>query len=85
VSRVVTSKRLTDRLPIAVLFHEEDRSPVSGLRFGRVEVLLAGNGREERGFLPSIGAEAVARGLSVPLIFEGECHSTQCHTDTAGR
>ena len=28
--------------------------------------------REQRGFLPSIGAEAVARGLSVPLIVDGE-------------
>jgi hypothetical protein len=63
---------LKDRQPVAVLFHEEDRSSASGLRFGRVEVLLAGDGREERGFLRSIGAAAVARGLSVPLIFAGE-------------
>jgi hypothetical protein len=75
---------LDDRQPVAVLFHEEDRSPASGLRFGRVEVLLAGNGREERGFLPSIGAAAVARGLSVPLIVEGACQSPRCHSDTAG-
>jgi hypothetical protein len=68
----MVTQLLTDRQPVAVLFHEEDRSPASGLRFGRVEVLLAGHGREQRGLLPSIGAAAVARGLSVPLIFDAE-------------
>jgi hypothetical protein len=68
----MATRLVQDEQPVAVLFHEEDRSPASGLRFGRVEVLLASDHREPRGFLPSIGAEAVARGLSVPLIVDGE-------------
>jgi hypothetical protein len=68
----MATQLVRDIRPVAVLFHEEDRSPASGLRFGRVEVLLASHDREQRGLLPSIGAEAVARGLSVPLIVDSE-------------
>jgi hypothetical protein len=56
--------------PLAVVFHEKDRSPVTGLRFGVVEVLLADEAPVHRGFLPKIGAEAVARELGVPLLFD---------------
>jgi hypothetical protein len=56
--------------PLAVVFHEKDRSPVTGLRFGVVEVLLADDAPVHRGFLPKIGAEAVARELGVPLLFD---------------
>jgi hypothetical protein len=54
--------------PLAVIFHEKDRSPVTGLRFGLVELLLADDAPVHRGFLPRIGAEAVARELGVPLL-----------------
>jgi hypothetical protein len=54
--------------PLAVLFHEEDHSPASGLRFGRVEVLLRGRGWVERGLLPLIGAKAMARKHGVLLV-----------------
>ena len=56
--------------PLAVLFHEEDHSPASGLRFGRVEVLLRGQGWVGQGLLPWIGARAMARRLGVPLLDE---------------
>jgi hypothetical protein len=56
--------------PLAVVFHEKDRSPVTGLRFGVVEVLLADDAPLHRGFLPRIGAEAVPRELGVPLLFD---------------
>jgi hypothetical protein len=56
--------------PLAVVFHEKDRSPVTGLRFGIVEVLLADDAPVHRGFMPKIGAEAVARELGVPLLFD---------------
>ena len=39
--RQMATRLVRDEQPVAVLFHEEDRSPASGLRFGRVEVLLA--------------------------------------------
>jgi hypothetical protein len=57
-----------DGRPVAVVFHEKDRSPVTGLRFGLVELLLADEPPVHRGFLPRIGAEAVARELGVPLL-----------------
>jgi hypothetical protein len=60
----------TEAQPVAVLFHEEDSSTASGLRFGRVEVLLTDSGREQYGLLPRIGAEAMARELAVPLILD---------------
>ena len=56
--------------PLAVLFHEEDPSIASGLRFGRVEVFLRGHGWVGHGLLPWIGARALARGLGVPLLDE---------------
>jgi hypothetical protein len=56
--------------PLAVLFHEKDRSPASGLRFGLVEVLLADDAPVQRGLLPKVGAEAVARHLGVPLLLD---------------
>ena len=56
--------------PLAVGFHEKDRSPVTGLRFGVVEVLVADDAPVHRGFMPKIGAEAVARQLGVPLLFD---------------
>jgi hypothetical protein len=59
-----------DARPLAVVFHEKDPSPVTGLRFGVVEVLLADDAPVHRGFMPKIGAEAVARELGVPLLFD---------------
>jgi hypothetical protein len=56
--------------PLAVVFYEKDRSPVTGLRFGVVEVLVADDAPVHRGFLPKIGAEAVARELGVPLLLD---------------
>jgi hypothetical protein len=65
------STRMTwETRPLAVVFHEKDRSPVTGLRFGVVEVLVADHAPVHRGFLPKIGAEAVARQLGVPLLFD---------------
>ena len=61
---------LRDPEPLAVLFHEKDRSTASGLRFGTVEVLLADDAPIPRGYLPKIGAEAVARELGVPLLVD---------------
>jgi hypothetical protein len=55
---------------LAVLFHEKDRSTASGLRFGTVEVLIADDAPIQRGYLPKIGAEAVARDLGVPLLVD---------------
>ena len=56
--------------PLAVVFYEKDPSPVTGLRFGVVEVLLAEDAPLHRGFMPKIGAEAVARELGVPLLYD---------------
>ena len=57
--------------PLAVLFHEKERSTASGLRFGVVEVLLSDNASvQQRGLLPKLGAEAVARELGVPLVVD---------------
>ncbi len=67
--------------PLAVLFHEEDPSIASGLRFGRVEVLLRGRGWVARGLLPWIGARAIARKHGVPLLDE----QRQIETPRAGR
>jgi hypothetical protein len=66
----VLRETTTGSRPIAVRFHEEDRSLASGLRFGTVEVLLAGAAAEKRGYLPRIGAEALARELGVPLLLD---------------
>jgi hypothetical protein len=63
-----------DTEPLAVVFHEKDRSPVTGLRFGLVELLLADDAPVHHGFLPRIGAEAVARELGVPLLFDPRFH-----------
>jgi hypothetical protein len=63
-----------DSEPLAVVFHEKDRSPVTGLRFGLVEVLVADDAPVHRGFLPRIGAEAVARELGVPLLYDPRFH-----------
>ena len=60
---------LGEAQPLAVIFHEEDPSIASGLRFGRVEVLRADHARDPRGLLPRIGAEVIARDLGVPLLF----------------
>ena len=60
---------LGEAQPLAVIFHEEDPSIASGLRFGRVEVLRADHARHRRGLLPRIGAEVIARDLGVPLLF----------------
>jgi hypothetical protein len=50
------------------LVHEKERSTRGGLRFGIVEVLLSDDGPvQQRGLLLKLGAEAVARGLGVPL------------------
>jgi hypothetical protein len=56
--------------PLAVLFHDKDRSPASGRRFGVVELLLADSPPEHQGYLPEVGAEAVARSLGVPLLID---------------
>lgn len=56
-----------------MLFHEGDSSPVNGLRFGVVEVLLEDDTPVQRGYLAKIGAEAVARDLGVPLLFDRGC------------
>jgi hypothetical protein len=66
----VSRQATTDPEPLAVLFHEKDRSTASGLRFGIVEVLLADDAPIQRGYLPKIGAEAVARDLGVPLLVD---------------
>ncbi|MDX6525840.1 MAG: hypothetical protein QOI43_1351 [Gaiellales bacterium] len=75
----VSSQRMSRQMPgdvepLAVVFHEKDRSPVTGLRFGLVEVLLADDAPVRRGFLPRIGAEAVARELGVPLLYDSRFH-----------
>jgi hypothetical protein len=64
------SRQAADVQALAVLFHEKDRSTASGLRFGTVEVLLADDAPIQRGYLPKIGAEAVARDLGVPLLVD---------------
>jgi hypothetical protein len=64
----MSSQTPEDGQPLAVVFHEKDRSPVTGLRFGLVELLLADEPPVHRGFLPRIGAEAVARELGVSLL-----------------
>ena len=61
---------IADSRPVAVVFRERDRSTASGLRFGVVEVLLASAPPVQRGYLPRIGAEAVARDLGVPLLLD---------------
>jgi hypothetical protein len=64
------SRQVTEGHALAVLFHEKDRSSASGLRFGTVEVLLADHAPIQRGYLPKLGAEAVARDLGVPLLVD---------------
>jgi hypothetical protein len=64
------SRQATGVQALAVLFHEKDRSTASGLRFGVVEVLVADDAPIQRGYLPKLGAEAVARDLGVPLLVD---------------
>ena len=66
--RSVSTETPGEGQPLAVIFHEKDRSPVTGLRFGLVELLLADEPPVHRGFLPRIGAEVVARELGIPLL-----------------
>jgi hypothetical protein len=66
----VMGQRENQARPLAVLFHEKERSPASGLRFGVVEILLTDDAPVHRGLLPKIGAEAVARDLGVPLLID---------------
>jgi hypothetical protein len=64
-------QRISEATPLAVLFHEKECSTASGLRFGIVEVLLSDDApMQQRGLLPKLGAEAVARGLGVPLLVD---------------
>jgi len=53
--------------PLAVSFHESDRSTASGLRFGLVEVLFDDAEPLARGYMPELGAAALARILGVRL------------------